>query len=72
MQDTKAGALSEVGAAPWHISVPANEGSFLSCRKADSNFVCPGRAFVRCGSPGVKDGLGVTAERAQSFPREKG
>lgn len=38
LQDRKAGALSEVGAAPWHVFVPANEDSFLSCKKTNSSF----------------------------------
>lgn len=38
LQDRKAGALSEVGAAPWGVFVPANKDSFLSCKKTNSSF----------------------------------
>lgn len=73
VQDTKAGVLSEVGAAAWHISCGVQmRMAFSLAGKLTATSVCPARAFVKFGSPGVKDGLGVAEERAQFFPKEKG
>lgn len=71
MQDRKAGVLSEVGAASWHICVSTNEGSFLSCRKAKSNFHLSYQSFCEVWKPWC--GRWVRGNRREStvFPQGK-
>jgi len=45
VQDRKAGVLSEVGAAPWHV--PAREDAFSLAGRLRVNSVCPARLLRR-------------------------